>query len=563
MTCKNCNTVLPDGTAQCPVCGAKAEVVWALSPEPENRALCANCGYALPDGTDICPNCGKPTVQPDAPASPKRRKKVPLLLGILAAVLVLAALLFVFLPSGDAPLPNFIVYKQDGHYFVMDAAGGTPIQLHNDPIMKLYISSDGQRLVYRTQEKELMLCDTDGSLPRQISENVKSFKMNAQGTLIYYQPGTALLLYDSESSRRIATSILDYYISPDGAQLVYTTQLSDVQALYRYNAAKGESTELARAEAVRILDFAEDLQTVLFSTESPTSGDASMLCIQTGENPPQMIAEHAQLESPLYSDGSFYYAVRFTQELFPDFVTTSYKLCYFDGTNHIVLDQNVRDLLPAAANRPGIIYRDEDDRLCAAVGANSVSLGEARYSNARFDPDATKLLLWENGNLFSPAEGSLDLLDIASGETQRIHTTDGVLKDVAFLDSEHYCYCVTKLSIISSEQPTQDDLYLDGKLVEANVWLSMILSPELGLYYRTNDDTSTLCAPDGTVTKLEHLLSSPGREARTLTTRGELMYILDEDGSGTGALYLHNGSGTPIAENIEGIWTVFVITEAY
>ena len=98
--CANCGAPLGDGQVFCPKCGTAK----AAAPQ---KNVCGKCGNELQDGQEFCPKCGQRAglaVAPEVNSAinqfnanvqkkSKKNKKLPIILGVIAAVVVALVLL--------------------------------------------------------------------------------------------------------------------------------------------------------------------------------------------------------------------------------------------------------------------------------------------------------------------------------------------------------------------------------------------------------------------------------------------------------------------------------------
>lgn len=134
--CQNCGAPLGDGQEFCPKCGT-----------PKNapkKNVCGKCGAELQDGQNFCPKCGqKADLQIDASVTSaisqfnagvgkdnNKKKKTPLIIGIIAGVAVLAVILIAVLSGGgkkdftdmygDMASNSWCTIASDGSYMRLD-----------------------------------------------------------------------------------------------------------------------------------------------------------------------------------------------------------------------------------------------------------------------------------------------------------------------------------------------------------------------------------------------------------------------------------------------------------
>ena len=134
--CAKCGAELQDGQAFCPKCGTPAGA--------ENKQFCSKCGTELAEGQAFCPKCGqRADVRLDAGVnaavsqfnagvtkSNEQKKKLPLIIGIAAGVVVLGIVLALLLGGGgkkcfskmygDLTVNSWCTIASDGSYMKLD-----------------------------------------------------------------------------------------------------------------------------------------------------------------------------------------------------------------------------------------------------------------------------------------------------------------------------------------------------------------------------------------------------------------------------------------------------------
>lgn len=91
MICRNCQAALEENSVFCSHCGQRVE-----EPMPNPVSQCPNCGKELAPGAVFCVGCGQQIQQVPKPVMPpvqqKKSKKIPILIGIAVALLLVAVL---------------------------------------------------------------------------------------------------------------------------------------------------------------------------------------------------------------------------------------------------------------------------------------------------------------------------------------------------------------------------------------------------------------------------------------------------------------------------------------
>lgn len=104
--CPNCKSTLAEGQKFCPNCGTTVE-------EKLPQALtCANCGTEIPPETKFCPQCGTSVSLPlETTIKEKRsnKKKIFLIGGIIAAIVVIATIIFLGFALREIPVEEIVL----------------------------------------------------------------------------------------------------------------------------------------------------------------------------------------------------------------------------------------------------------------------------------------------------------------------------------------------------------------------------------------------------------------------------------------------------------------------
>ncbi len=104
--------------------------------------LCAKCGMKVEEGTDFCPNCGSPMNAGNTNAvnkAPKQNNKLPMIIGIVVAVIVFVVVVCLFMFGGQVKgetktISGVKVYVPDSYQKSTSSLGYT----------EAYVSEDGK-----------------------------------------------------------------------------------------------------------------------------------------------------------------------------------------------------------------------------------------------------------------------------------------------------------------------------------------------------------------------------------------------------------------------------------
>ena len=170
VVCENCGMKLEDSQLFCPACGTPKMI--------EKNTVCANCGAEVKEGQAFCPTCGHKIEHNYAKANgvsrpyavnistpynpysvgaktPKRKKKWPIIVGVIATTAMLLIALLVIVLS---------MYKES-----IQKKGPDFSQLYEDHCSSLWaeVGADGSYLFLDTNPYDI---DGMGALYRQAAE---------------------------------------------------------------------------------------------------------------------------------------------------------------------------------------------------------------------------------------------------------------------------------------------------------------------------------------------------------------------------------------------------------
>lgn len=109
--CAKCGAVLKDDYVVCPNCGTPATAVASQSEDFMER-ICSKCGTVLEEGQNFCPKCGQCATGVPSATSPAKNRKLPLLIGVVAAVLVVVVTI-VLLVTRDTPVETVTLREKE------------------------------------------------------------------------------------------------------------------------------------------------------------------------------------------------------------------------------------------------------------------------------------------------------------------------------------------------------------------------------------------------------------------------------------------------------------------
>ena len=366
MNCSKCNALIPDDSAFCPECGAKAEPVWTAPSEPAAQVFCPNCGAAMAAGDSFCENCGAkveaaPQQEAPAPKAGKKSKaggifdslssktKIPakfLKLGVAAVALILVVAIVVSIFAAGAK-PNFALYKKDGALMYSKLSSAKPAEITDEYTSTYWMSKDGKKLFY-LEDSKLYYVDVTkkNAEPKKLQSDVDSYKITEDGSKVFYMKKGDLRWCDlKDNSEKIASDVGSFWMTDNGKTLIYTVnkeaenpeEESKVD-LYRATVSgkKVTATKIETGTEIELENLSDNGKTVVYVAD----GD---LYIQTGKKEAEKIAADAAVVGKVYDNGAFYYRVRKEVEKENDYGT--YKdyevtLHYYDGkkSNEVTKD---------------------------------------------------------------------------------------------------------------------------------------------------------------------------------------------------------------------------------
>lgn len=353
--CPKCNKQLKDGAGFCGTCGSASIEV----------CVCKNCGQQTAFGAAFCRNCGAPLekstpapaavppVSTDAPASstsavpthPRppihRERKAPpkkaLILGgtigggiLLIALLVLVISLAFNRKSGK----SFVLYAKDSELFYSDFSKGDPMQVSDRFIsdrdysnerlasraynlgMVTTLTKDGKLLFFPSKigayEDTFTLYCRYMNKPKQdpvkIDSDISMYAVSEKGDLVTYLKGNArngatLYQHDLEDKEKIASDVVEFYVSRDGKQIVY---LNDDNSLYTKRS--GKDKEKLSSNVTCLYYVSEDCKTMCYAR------DDMLYLVRDGKDP-EKVASNVKDVIAVYASGEIYYLKSESEEV--------------------------------------------------------------------------------------------------------------------------------------------------------------------------------------------------------------------------------------------------------
>ena len=419
-TCPNCNNGLEDEALFCDVCGMKLPEEMKCEPEAE-FVFCTNCGKKCAIDSAFCDECGASLTEKDSPVHendtaydsitkpkvavkmPSLGKKMPLIGGLVAAVLIIFCIInFFVLPTLTK---KAAIYMKDYEIFYTDFSG-KPVQITKKFISREYvenndfdwsyfcnrsnfISKNGKMVVYPdninngngyyTTDIYLRNMKNKNAEPVKIARvaGLDFININDEGNLVTYKHGSnssvsdgGLYQYDIKTEEKTKLDSSDYYgninISEDGNIVYYLSQVTESESnLYLKERKKDKEKIDNNVSKLLILD---DYQTVYYIKED------NLYKKQIGKEKVKLASDVSQLLK-VYKEGVYYTKRKENTYNLSDFVNNDleygapeglmeekitfdeYNVCYFDGKEENVLGKIEGEWGSAySKNRPVAVF---------------------------------------------------------------------------------------------------------------------------------------------------------------------------------------------------------------
>jgi len=368
--CTKCNTLLGEGDAFCPECGAKVEAIIqpprATQPSPpqSEAVICSNCGRQTSIAFVFCQECGAPvssgnfsdesfyaenipTYDPDtfaisdnsndSDAAPKwkNRKFLPIMIaaGALAVVVAVTAILNPFKSSVDTPL----VYAKGKNITITLPNNLAPVQLtekiYDGPNSAEYsylsfllqYSKNGRYMVYADRINPDIysmtlyhrdLKSNDPSLKIDNDILAQRYMLSADGKKVIYLKGEegTLYLHNLKDKEKIDSGVNAFYCDENINKVVYeregTLYIKDI---------KGKKEREKIASNAELVWYSKDLSKIYYLKDD-------VLYLKSGKKDSKEIASDIARVISNYDDGSlYYYKESITEIALSDYVTDDMK----------------------------------------------------------------------------------------------------------------------------------------------------------------------------------------------------------------------------------------------
>ena len=511
MFCPYCKKEIEDDSLFCSFCGSRIEV----TTEKDKLFSEKHPNYDEQKSTEFASTlrCGaskaekseeEPVTVLDTPETPKTKKQLPhkaVMFGAIGiaviAVLIIAISLFSDVGKSN---DNVVLYIKEQEIFVSDLKKGSKAwQLtsrligEESPISSRYedveyasdvlsvstcVSEDGKYIFFPDKIGD---ADCDGSKlyyrevdkPEgeaiKIDSEVRDYTFNTAATLVSYLKGEEENLYqykiDEGSKCKIASGVIDYWVSDDGSKTCY---LSDDDSLYLKYTDKDKEIIARKVSSVEYLN--DEITTIYYIKND------SLYKQVEGEDRIKIAPDvHSVLK--IYDSGEIYYLKSEPEELLPmDKGTIEqpvYSLCYFNGTEETVItdtfveyDIEYDNSYEIAENAAVIAYEAydqshlESERYIAVKDTATVVEQQENATDFTINADGTIVYYIDN-----------ILNDKDYGELYRIDITNGVIGKPELYDFDVSSICCfvngSKLQYFKDYKTSEnyddseDEMYID------------------------------------------------------------------------------------------------------
>ena len=490
MFCPYCKKEIEDDSLFCSFCGSKIEVTTERDkifsekhPNYDEQtstefASCQSCGASIAEKS-----VEEPVTVLDAPETPKAKKQLPkkeVMFGAIGAAVIAVLIIAISLFSGiGKSKDNVVFYVKDQEIFFSDLKKDseawqlTSRLFDNDNIdeeglifssssssyedladvsyilgVYTYVSEDGKYIFFPDKIDDddhygLKLYYREVDKPEGEAIKIDSevcpwdYTVNTSATLVTYIKGKEGNLYqykiDEDSKDKIASGVIDYWVSDDGNKIGY---LDTEGSLYLKYADKGKEKIASEVSSIEYLN--DEITTAYYIK------DDSLYKQVEGEGRVK-IASDVYSVIEIYDSGEIYYLKSEPEEpLLMDKGTIEqpvYSLCYFNGTEETVItdtfvyNDNSYNSYAIAANAAVIAYEAYDQshleyERYIAVKDTATVVEQQEYA-ADFTINADGTIVYYIDNIPD---------DKDYGELYRIDITNGVIGKPEFYDSD-VLYC--------------------------------------------------------------------------------------------------------------------------
>ena len=484
MFCPYCKKEIEDDSLFCSFCGSRIEVTTEKDKlfsekHPPNYdeqkstefASTLRCGASKAEKSEE-----EPVTVLDTPETPKTKKQLPhkaVMFGAIGiaviAVLIIAISLFSDVGKSN---DNVVLYIKEQEIFVSDLKKGSKAwQLtsrligEESPISSSYedveyasdvlrastcVSEDGKYIFfhdkigdadYHGSKLYYREVDKPEGEAIKIDSEVRRYNVNTDATLVSYIKGKEENLYqykiDEDSKYKIASGVIDYWVSDDGIKTCY---LSDDGSLYLKYTDK-DKEKIARE--VSSVEYLNDEITTIYYIKND-----SLYKQVEGEDRIKIAPDvHSVLK--IYDSGEIYYLKSEPEELLlMDKGTIEqpvYSLCYFNGTEETVITDTFSHLYEIATNAAVIAYEAYDQshlesEIYIAV-KDTATVVEQQENATDFTINADGTIVYYIDNILNDKDyGELYRIDITNGVIGKPELYDCDVSSICFVNESKLQY---------------------------------------------------------------------------------------------------------------------------
>ncbi len=473
---------------------------------------CDLCGFELESGVRFCQNCGQEFSMNGSCSVSIQKSKKNLTFASIATVLVYmlaiigVAVFWSYVNPGE--YPNLVLYNKDGNVYMtnFDLTRATKV----NALIKSQntrISQDGSRFFYMDEsDNTLMYVE----LPSQrkggvVDEDVREFKISKTGDIVYYLKGSTqerkLYKSDLKSAKLIAEGAVDFVISPDGSNLLCTTEN---EVFYYKNDTLAFSSSY---DSNHSLLYDINLDNVYFITDRK-------LCTYKDEKVVEVYDGVKEMVTCL-QDGRLY------------FCNTFNSLCYYDLQEVKVLNLFYSSILHADTKEPIVVVKNNDKVTVVYEGTTSTNPYADIPEKAKVCDRKIYVLCWDR-NLYVR---DLELKSWESYDTSVVDfglTAKGDVVALKYDQRGSVVLYINKKKII--ERVDKNTIFSD---IDGNV-IYQTLGDEKALYIKTEEETKKI---------------TDNFESFFYYNKNKIYFIKRTQGSSYTDLYLYDGEYESIVDD--------------